>query len=446
MRQNLRNIPNPSWWPGATAAVALVYGLSWATQGWAQTDSDRIAELERLVKQLTERVKAVDQMKVAEPAPSTTAAPVVEAADAPTATQESRIDALELTFKQMDESSSSNRASLGVPLHGFMDVGYAHSRQTTTDDRRGGFALGNLDFYLTPEFGPRVKSLIEVVFEWDHHGGLLTDLERLQIGYTFADTLTLWAGRFHSPYGYWNTAFHHGAQFQTAITRPRFLEFEDKGGILPAHAVGLWGTGKRAAGPGKVVYDVYVINGNRVTDGELDFQAVLDDNSNKGLGSRVGYAFSGALSGLTLGVHGVSQSVKIYTGGMLTGQSDLRMLGGYAVYDTDDWEAIAEYYNYHDRDLTGSSGTRTSWAAFAQVGRHFDAGFTPYARYEKASLDQSDPYFQNLISGASYNRGVIGLRYDLDTRAALKLEGNRTHDARLAESFEEVHIQFAVRF
>ena len=189
-----------------------------------------------------------------------------------------------------------------------------------------------------------------------------------------------------------------------------------------------------------------LVNGNRVTDGELDFQPVLDDNSNKGLGSRVGYEFSGALSGLTLGVHGMSQSVNIYTGGLRTGQSDLRILGGYAVYDTDDWEAIAEYYNFHDRDLTGSAGTRTSWAAYAQVGRRFDAGFTPYARYEKASLDQSDPYFQSLISGASYKRGVIGLRYDLDPRAALKLEGNRTRDDRLAASFDEVRIQFAVRF
>jgi hypothetical protein len=29
-----------------------------------------------------------------------------------------------------------------------------------------------------------------------------------------------WAGRFHSPYGYWNTAFHHGAQLQTSLLRP----------------------------------------------------------------------------------------------------------------------------------------------------------------------------------------------------------------------------------
>jgi hypothetical protein len=256
----------------------------------------------------------------------------------------------------------------------------------------------------------------------------------------------MWAGRFHTPYGYWNTAFHHGAQIQTSITRPRFLEFEDKGGILPAHAIGLWGTGKRAAGGGKLVYDIYFINGNRVTDGELDFQPALDDNSNKGLGGRAGYDFSGALSGLTLGAHGFTQSVNIYSAGVRIGQSKIDMLGGYAVYDTDEWEAIAEYYDFHDRDLAGGAGTKQSWAAYAQVGRRFDAGFTPYARYEKASLDQASVHFQSLNSGGSYHRGVIGLRYELDPRAALKLEANRTHDDRLAASYNEVRAQFAVRF
>lgn len=263
----------------------------------------------------------------------------------------------------MGESSASKGANLGVPLHGFMDVGYTYSGQPVTDDRHSGFALGNLDFYLTPEISSRVKSLIELVFEWDSQGSLGTDLERLQIGYTFNDSLTGWAGRFHTPYGYWNTAFHHGAQIQTSITRPRFLEFEDKGGILPAHSVGLWGTGKWNVGPGKIVYDAYVVNGDRVVDGELDCQAELDTNSNKGVGGKAGYEFSGALSGLTLGVHGLTQTVNIYTAGTRTGVSKLNVLGLYGVYDTDDWEILTEYYNFHDRNEQGGVGNQKRCAS-----------------------------------------------------------------------------------
>jgi hypothetical protein len=67
-------------------------------------------------------------------------------------------------------------------------------------------------------------------------------------------------------------------------------------------------------------------------------------------------------------------------------------------------------------------------------------------RYEKANLDQNDVYFGSLNSGGSYSRSVLGLRYDLDPRAALKVEGNRTHDDRLASSYDEIRLQFAVRF
>ena len=77
-------------------------------------------------------------------------------------------------------------------------------------------------------------------------------MERAQLGYSFSDALTFWVGRFHTPYGYWNTAFHHGAQIQTSVTRPLFIDFEDKGGILRAHSLGLLAHGRVPAGPGKL--------------------------------------------------------------------------------------------------------------------------------------------------------------------------------------------------
>ncbi|MFX6330640.1 hypothetical protein ABTF76_20520, partial [Acinetobacter baumannii] len=89
---------------------------------------------------------------------------------------------------------------------------------------------------------------------------------------------------------YWNTAFHHGAQIQTAVLRPKFLEFEDGGGILPAHTVGLWGTGRLRLGDGRIEYDLYAGNGARIIDGmsaapgslprngQLDINLFSDDN------------------------------------------------------------------------------------------------------------------------------------------------------------------------
>jgi hypothetical protein len=91
----------------------------------------------------------------------------------------------------------------------------------------------------------------------------------VQIGYTLNESATVWGGRIHTPYGYWNTSFHHGAQMQTSVLRPRYLDFEDKGGIWPAHIVGLWATVKTKVGTGKITYDAYAGNGSKLSVRQL---------------------------------------------------------------------------------------------------------------------------------------------------------------------------------
>ncbi len=175
------------------------------------------------------------------------------------ATDAERIDALEKQVSQMGARLPTSQDE-GLPLHGFMDVGVGARSKGGSK----GFGLGNLDLYLTPRIGERIKGLIELNFEISDVGELDTDLERMQIGYVFSDAATVWAGRFHSPWGYWNTAYHHGQQIQTTLTRPKFLEFEDRGGIIPAHSVGMWGTGAIPAGTGKLTYDIFTGNSQRI--------------------------------------------------------------------------------------------------------------------------------------------------------------------------------------
>src|SRR5262245_59640871 len=111
------------------------------------------------------------------------------------ATDAERIDALEKQVTQM-EASRPARGDEGLPLHGFVDVGGGYRSQGGPR----GFAVGNLDLYLTPRIGDRIKGLIELNFETLPSGEFETDLERLQIGYVFSDVATVWAGRFHSPW------------------------------------------------------------------------------------------------------------------------------------------------------------------------------------------------------------------------------------------------------
>ena len=377
-------------------------------------------------------------------------------------------------------SRTSNSA--GMPLHGFMDVGYAINSQDSkvmsnpnVPDPKG-FFQGSLSFYMAPHFGDRVLALAEPNFEIDKLDGTVSvDIERLQIGYAFSDAATLWGGRFHTPFGYWNTAFHHGAQLQTSVFRPRFLDFEDLGGILPTHMVGLWGTGKVRAGQSKFTYDWYVGNGPKIADvnpavpaviatpadyqtGGLDPNIAGDDNHSAMVGLNLGYDFSGALDGLRLAVHWLNGDVNTYQNPSTTIAADLNsnylsttnlnVGGGSVVYLSNDWEIMGEYYGFNNKDKATDLKYKSK-AGYLQVGVSFSA-WTPYVRVERTILDQNDYYFSAQASGQSYARQALGLRYNLSPKAALKLEllnsSFKDEPGRTALSYRSLYLQYAIGF
>jgi hypothetical protein len=412
-------------WTGFLVAGAL--GLpGHAVRADEQADRIRALErrldeslklIERLNSRLTELERAVPAAEV-----RTRGSP-----SSVSASQQGAIAVLQENIDQISKGLSQRGDDTGLPLHGFADVGGAWSRGADPVKLRG-FNIGTLDLYLTPQFGDRVKSLVEIAFEYEEDGGGEVDLERLQLGYTVSDSLTLWAGRFHTPFGLWNTSFHHGANLQTSLSRPRFVEFEDKGGIIPAHSVGVWASGRTRLGPGKITYDGYLSNGPRIREQHLNFNAFTDDNAGKMLGGSLGYEASGALDGLTLGAHGFGSTVNTYaSGGSVLNQTKLRMVGGYFSYDANDWEAIGEYYRFANADTaTGLTSRSSAW--FAHVGRMFGT-LTPYVRYERAALSENDGYFLSQRAGRSYRRAVAGVRYTLDARSSLKVELSETSEA-----------------
>lgn len=431
----------------ALMAAGLVMALPLATH--AAGEADRIREMEIKLErsmQLIEALSAKVQKLEAE------AGKGDGKTVATTGRQDERMDTLERQLAQIGSGGSPHKANDGIPLHGFADVGYTLSNRSNIQGySRKGFGVGSFDLYLNPQFGDRVKTLIELIFEVDEKGGTEAELERAQMGYTFSDAATLWAGRFHTPYGYWNTGFHHGAQIQTSILRPRFLDFEESGGILPAHTVGAWLTGNIRTGEGKVNYDLYAGNGSRIAANKLNPNMAGDDNHHTMLGFNAGYNFSGAAEGLKLGLHGFKMDVSDELGS----KADVLMTGLYGIYLNDDWEVLTEYYHFNNRTLKSAmpknGDTHASNAWFAQVGRNFGV-WTPFARYEKTSLNPSDPYFFSQINGIPYSRQAVGLRYDLSATSALKAEFNRTRinganfNGLVNDGYSEARLQWAVRF
>ena len=330
-----------------------------------------------------------------------------------------------------------------MAMHGFADVGAGtHNAQFP---QYQGADIAELDFFLTPQLGPRTRALFELNFEVGADGAVGVDLERAQIGYQFSDSFTVWLGRFHTPYGFYNTAFHHGQWIAISLRRPRFIEFEDHGGTMPAHTVGLWATGSQRLGEQRLTYDAWIGNSQRITGGTLDMNNAGVTRGSVMFGGNVGLLMSGALDGLKVGLDAFQTRIENQDVAPPS-FTEVKSYGTYAVYDTDRWEDIAELHFFDNTDLTGHTGEHHSRAGFVQLG--YRAGrFTPYARYERGSFDQSDPYFAAQTDGNSYDREALGLRFDIDLSSALKMELAQTRFTdRYVTSYGEALFQYAIRF
>jgi len=433
------------------------------TAAVADAQDERIKALEQslarstaVIEALAARVAELERASAPPPAPVRAARAGASAPAGSPEDQARAIAALQQDVSQIVETMGKSSGETGTPVHGFIDVGAGWSSAHDPSHQRG-FNAGSLDIYLTPQIGERVKSLIEMVFESTPQGSVL-DLERIQLGYTVNDAVTLWAGRFHTPFGQWNTDFHHGANLQNSISRPDVIEFEDRGGLIPAHSVGLWLTGKVRLGAGRLNYDAYLANGPSIRDRELDPGVLTDRNADKMLGFRLGYQANQGLGGLTLGVHGFASDVGQYSlDDTLRNTTQLRVLGGYVVYDAQDWELRGEYYGFRNRDAPASQ-TRRSNAGFVQLGRSLGA-WTPYARYESAALDPLDSYFRSLASARPYRYVAAGLKYALDASSSFKLELRGSHDAAYSQlddtgapiavdaaSYRRAQLQYSIAF
>jgi hypothetical protein len=164
---------------------ALVLAGACSTLGapaFADAQSDRMQALEKrlensvaLIEKLTSRI--ADLERGGKPAASASTAAVASNAEQAQA-QSQAIATLEQSVKQLSEGMGRKGADTGLPLHGFADVGAGWSSKDDPSRQRG-FNGGTLDLFLTPQFGDRVKGLVELAVEYGDDGHAALDLERL---------------------------------------------------------------------------------------------------------------------------------------------------------------------------------------------------------------------------------------------------------------------------
>lgn len=285
------------------------------------------------------------------------------------------------------------------------------------------FQLGEFNLFITSQLSDSISVLSETVFASDASNSWSVDVERAELSYKRNDYFEVSAGRFHTSIGYYNTAFHHGTWFQTATGRPFMYYFEDSGGILPVHMVGISTTGLIPhTGNLHIHWIAEVGNGesssflSRPSVGS-PVQNFLSDTDHKAFNLAAFIRPSWA-RGLQIG--GSYYAQRFVPTGIPHVNQNIGSL--YAIYITPKWEFLNEIALLRDR-LDGSSHTFNSPLGYVQVSRKL-GDFRPYFRYQYVNVPNGDPLFPTV---GRYQGPSSGIRMDFTAYAALKLQYNRLY-------------------
>jgi len=347
-------------------------------------------------------------------APASAAAPAPPAPQEPEQTQSENVMA-----ERMDLSKTLLR------IRGFGDVSL-HG-----DTRRGdttSFSLGQLDLFVTSDISEKFKFLSEIVFEAgpDTIYGLkqqtenvfTVDVERYLLQYSHNDYFNLSAGRGYTAIGYYNTAFHHSSWLETTTNRPFLYEYEDRGGILPIHTVGVSASGQVPSGRLGLHYVAEVVNGRASRDPltEEPVQNEVDDENRK--------AFNLALFARPEALRGLQTGFSIYRDVLAPDNMPKigeTILAGHAVFIRPKFEWLNEAL-LDRHTISGTSISFNTPGFYSQVSRQFN-DFRPYLRYQYLNVANNEPIFSDV---ALQHGPSIGLRFDASESVALKFQYDYT--------------------
>jgi hypothetical protein len=407
----------------ASVLMALFAGLSPA-QETATIDAETAKALLQRVKDLESQVsllKAQMQGLSASAGTAPGAAPVSTASGPPPAQPE-----------VMPGHGADSNGAPRLQLRGYADVGWNASDQKGSTNS---FALGQFNLFITSRLTDKASFLSETVVEADpatNQFGI--DLERLELIYAVSDRLNFQFGRYHTAMGFYNTAYHHSALMQTALGRPFLFDFEDHGGILPVHSVGMSATGIVSSKLG-LHYSAELGNGRNPRSDVNPVQNVSDDNNGKAFNLGF-FVRPDRVPGLQFGFSNYHDHVTP------PGKANVteNILVAHVVYQNSSFEFLNEAALLR-HSINGTNFTSNIPGFYSQVSKQFGS-YRPYLRYEYLNVPGSDPLYSDvgLVHGPK-----AGLRFSLNDFAALKIEYGREMHRGLS-SVNRVGTQLAFAF
>jgi hypothetical protein len=333
--------------------------------------------------------------------------------------------------RTMDEVSDAAAGELSIrstrwrySLNFFGDVSLSGGHPDDADHKFG-FSFGAQDLLIRGDLNNNIVAATEIALE-PGPDGVGVDIERFHVrwqsGGFFAE-----AGRTHTGFGYWNNAYHHGRWLQPTIERPRWVAFEDDGGILPVHWVGAGVGARLPVGPATLNLMATVGNGRG---------HIVDDVRNAG-DYQAMKAFHASAEVVGIGVPELRAGVAgIYD--HIPGWSERTLLPNLTINET----ILSAHVAYVNVPLlfiaegylvthTAASQRWTTYGGFVLIGYAFGR-LTPYIEGERiASKGGPDPFFTITTPGSASGsfdtiEGIGGLRLDLTDWTALKAEYRQT--------------------
>ena len=383
----------------------------------ADSDKQTIDLLVRRIDQLEARVAQLEAGMSqpsganADPAPTPQAEPVTVGQEPPTEPTESqRLDVGKTLLNIRGFGDITFHGDTAKSVH--FDPGIGTLTGNTTS-----FSLGQLDLFVTSDLSDKFKFLSEIVFEAGLDNSFGVDLERYLLQYSPNDYLNVSVGRYHTAIGYYNTAYHHSTWLQTTTGRPFLFAFEDSGGILPIHNVGVSATGLIPSGGLGLHYVAEVGNGRSSSSPNVEaVQNRVDENSGK--------SFNLALYVRPSAVRGLQAGFSVYHDHLtpigLPNISE-NIFAVHAIFIRPSFEWLNETLLVRHA-LNGTSRVFETPGFYTQLSKRFGS-YRPYFRYQYVNASDVEPVFPQvgLMHGPSF-----GLRYDPSESVTLKLQYDYT--------------------
>jgi hypothetical protein len=425
-------------------AAALLGTLVLSPPGQAQesgavspVDPKTVAELLKRLEYLETRV---NQLETKLDGTMVNATPPVPVAVPSTTTVSAPETSTDMTRVAMTHDPQIDTPTKSLELRMFGDVGYEVSDQKGEPNT---FHIGSLDLFMTGSLSDRVSVLGEVLFIPQHDNSITPDVERLLLQFKYNDYFTFAIGRYHSSIGYYNTAFHQGAWFQTAINRPFMYAFDDHEGFLPLQEVGITASGQIPSGHLGLNYVIEMGNGRSHLLGSDPAQNTQDENNGKSANLSL-FArpdrFPGLQVGFSLYHDYITFSDNFNHGELISSV--------HVVYTNSNYEFLNEAMLVrHERSRTGTPAIFHTSGFYTQISRRFGK-YRPYFRYSYVNAGVDDPIFGDPADGPVVGRRngpTFGLRFDFNEHAAFKLQYDHL-DRRGQKGINVLETQFSFAF